>query len=219
MSSDIQMSNLLPHSILKPHIAVFDLLMKKRLADLELDKLLIYLIDTVGEKALILLAEQFDVMGYKGWKLADTEEKRRELLKKAIELHRFKGTVWAVKEALRTIGYPDAMITEHVTHWAGFTIQLGAGVQTINTDQIAEAVQMINEYKNVRSHLMGIQFKVDFSDTLTITDTSYESAGDLYEDSIFTSAGLIYDGTGDYDGEYDHSPDGDVLELTIIDNS
>jgi phage tail P2-like protein len=52
-------------------------------------------------------------LGYKGWKLANTEDDKRSLIKKAIELHRYKGTVWAVKEAMKSIGFTDAVLIEH----------------------------------------------------------------------------------------------------------
>lgn len=206
---------LLPDSIAVPHIMAFDLLARQRLSQIQLDALLVYMIDTVNASALYWLAQQFDVLGYKGWKLADTEDKKRSLIKKAIELHRYKGTIWAIKEALRTVGYPDAVITEHVTHWAGFTIQLNAGDTDVNVDQIAEAVAMVNEYKNVRSHLMGLQFNIVFDDSLVLQDDSYEAGGDTYSDSVFTGGDFLYNGLYKYDGTKNYSSDGDVLELTI----
>jgi len=142
-------------------------------------------------------------------------DKKRSLIKKAIELHRFKGTIWSIKEALRSVGYPDATITEHVTHWAGFTIQLNIGDQAINADQINEAVAMINAYKNVRSHLMGVEFKVVLGDALTLKDGSYEAPGDDYEDTIVTGGAFVYDGVHSYDGSKNYSSDSDILELTI----
>src|SRR5699024_7184024 len=107
---------------------------------------------------------QFDLMKYKGWKLANTNKKKRELIKKAIDLHRHKGTIWAIREALRTVGYDDVIITEHVTHWAGFTVQLGVSDDTpVTESEINEALSMVREYKNVRSHLLGFEFKVDLT--------------------------------------------------------
>src|ERR1700752_76083 len=110
------------------HLAAFDLLVKNRFSDLELDKLLVYLIDTVDSDAIPYLAEQFDVLGYKGFRLANTETDQREIIKRSIELHRYKGTLWAVREALTSIGFGNAIIVEHVEdHWAKFrvTIELG----------------------------------------------------------------------------------------------
>lgn len=206
---------LLPASVRANHIVAIDLLMKQRLDAIPLDALLVYMIDVVDESALYWLATQFDVLGYNGWKLADTVDKKRSLIRRAIELHRFKGTIWSIKEALRSVGYPDATITEHVTHWAGFTIQLNIGDQAINADQINEAVAMINAYKNVRSHLMGVEFKVVLDDAITLKDGSYEAPGTDYEDTIFTGGGFVYDGAHSYDGSKNYSSDSDILELII----
>lgn len=207
--------SVLPPYLQVPHMLAFDLIAKSRFDDLELDAALVYMIDTVNESALYYLAEQFDVLGFKGWRLADTVEKQRSLIKRAIELHRFKGTIWAIKEALRTIGYPDATITEHVQHWAGFTIQLNAGNIPITVAMMEEVVEMVKEYKNVRSHLMGIEFEVTFGDEITITDSSYEAPGDNYNDGISVGGDFRYNGAEQYDGTRNYSSDTDVLELTI----
>src|SRR6266542_3315651 len=108
-----------------PHLAAFDLLVKKRFSELELDRLLVYIIDTVNSDAIPFLARQFDVLGFKGFRLATSETEQREIIKKSIELHRYKGTLWAVREALTAIGFGDAVITEHVEdHWAKFRVTI-----------------------------------------------------------------------------------------------
>lgn len=209
------MNNLLPHSIQEPHLIAFDLLMKQRLDNIGLDSLLVYMVDNVDASALYWLAKQFDLLGFNGWKLADTEEKQRALIKKGIELHRYKGTVWSIKEALKTVGFPDAVITEHVTHWAGFTIQLNIGDNPIDANAIDSALEMVNAYKNVRSHLMGFEFKIEIDSDLTITDDSFEAPGDLYDDSLNLGSDFIYDGNHKYDGSKNYNSDDDLLELTI----
>ncbi|ODS87309.1 MAG: hypothetical protein ABS44_11880 [Chryseobacterium sp. SCN 40-13] len=210
------MNNLLPQSIQQPHIIAFDLLMKQRLEEIGMNALLVYMIDTVDESALYFLAKQFDVLGYNGWKLAHTDDKKRALIKQAIELHRFKGTVWSIKEALKTVGFPDATITEHVSHWAGFTVQLNIGNTPINADAINSALEMVKAYKNARSHLMGFEFKIEFESELTITDDSYEAPGDDYGDSLFMGGDFTYNGAHQHDGSKNYSSDTDILELTII---
>lgn len=210
------MNNILPHSIQQDHIVVFDLLAQKRLNQLQKDAILVYLIDHVDSSALYWLAKQFDLLGFNGWKLADTDEKKRALIKKGIELHRYKGTVWSVKEALKSVGFSDATITEHVSHWAGFTVQLNAGDAVISEQQIAEALELVKAYKNVRSHLMGFEFKIEFDDAITVSDTSFEAPGSLYEDGLFIGSNFVYDGTYSYNGTKNYNSDEDLLELTII---
>lgn len=209
------MNSILPDSVQVPHLIAFELLMQQRLDALTLDSLLVYMINSVEASALESLAWQFDLLGVKGWKLADTEQKKRALIKSAIELHRYKGTVWAVKEALRTLGFPNATITEHVGHWAKFSIQLNAGSQVVTEEQQAEIVAFVNEYKNVRSHLAGVVFEIIFDDEVILEDSSFEAPGDNEDDSVFVGGDFLYNGENYYNGDNNYSSDSDVLELTF----
>lgn len=75
-----------------------------RISDIDLTPVLVYLIDAVDESVLGHLAEQFHIHGDEGWLLAQTGQSRRELIKRSIELHRHKGTPWAVKQLLDAVG-------------------------------------------------------------------------------------------------------------------
>jgi phage tail P2-like protein len=218
MNRDIVLANSIADL---PHFAAFDLIAKKRLEAIQLDALLVYLIDTVSEEALSFLAEQFEVLGYKGMRLAATTQQKREVIKRAIELHRFKGTVWAVKEALKTIGYPDAILTEHVQSgpggWATFRIEIDAGNNPISAQAVDELVRMIDEYKNVRSHLVDISYKITFTpDSITLEDESYENPAVTDTDDIFVGGDFKYNGAYTYNGDRNYSTDTDILTVTII---
>lgn len=75
-----------------------------RLEALPVDKALTHLVDAVDERLLPHLAYGWHVTDLEGWRLADTPDKRRALLRRAIALHSKKGTPWAVMEALRPLG-------------------------------------------------------------------------------------------------------------------
>ena len=75
----------------------------QKLHELDLTKLLIYMIDTVDESALLYLAQQFHVMGSEGWNLAQSETEKRNLIKSAIEAHRYKGTKFSLKKVLESL--------------------------------------------------------------------------------------------------------------------
>jgi phage tail P2-like protein len=200
-----------------PHLAAFDLMVKKRFTELEIDRLLIYIIDTVDESALPYLAEQFDVLGFKGYGLAKNDLERREVIKRAIELHRYKGTLWAVKEALKNIGYGDAVFTEHVDgHWAKFRVTVDLGNNPVSVTQIADLVRMINEYKNVRSHLADISYELKFEDEIILEDESYENPGFDDSDNVSVGGNFMYNGVYQYDGEKNYSQDTDILEIEIV---
>lgn len=215
------MSNILASGIRNvPHFVAFDTMAKNRLDAVQIDKLLVYIIDTVDASALPALAAQFDVLGYKGMRLATTEEQQREVIKKAIELKRYKGTVWAVKEAMRAIGYPEALITEGVgsgpNGWAEFTIALEAGENVISVSNIDEILKMIDEYKNVRSHLTNVSFLINMEDDLlTVGDISQENPNVNDEDVLSIGSNFKYNGEFTYNGTKNYSSDSDILEVNI----
>lgn len=64
----------------------------ERFAQIDLTALLVYLVDIVDASALPSLAGQFHVRGLEGWLFAANEQEKRELIKQAIELHKYKGT-------------------------------------------------------------------------------------------------------------------------------
>jgi P2-related tail formation protein len=171
------------------HLKVFDQIAEERFAELDLSVLLIYMIDTVPAAALPVLGEQFDLLGYKGWNFVDADEaQQRELIKSAIELHRYKGTPWSIKEALRRIGFGGAEIIEGVGEyhdgtfyrnglvryngaygWANFRVIFDLGnVKGISAEQTADLQALIAEYKNVRSHLVDLAFAKNIEEQVTI---------------------------------------------------
>lgn len=200
------------------HFAAFDALVKQRLSNLELDKLLVYLIDTVDAKGLPYLAEQFDVLGYKGMKLAHTEADQRQLIKTAIELHRYKGTLWAVEQSLASIGFGDVTIEEHVSgHWAKFRVFVDIGSHPINVIEIADVVQMINEYKNTRSHLADLSYTLTFDDdNIQVEDQMNDAQETDDVDSVTIGGDFVYNGNVLFDGSRNFSQDSDTLTINVI---
>lgn len=185
------MTNILATGIRnKAHLAAFDGNTAERLANIDLSVLLIYIIDTVPAEALPILAEQFDVLGYKGWRFVEGDEAaERELIKSAIELHRYKGTPWSIKEALRRIGFGGATIIEGIgrfhdntfyrngtitysgSNWATFKVIVDlANVHGIDAQQTLDIIALINEYKNARSRLVDLSFIKNITDVVSMTD-------------------------------------------------
>lgn len=218
----------------KDHLVVFDKIAALRFAALEIEKVLIYVIDTVDADALYYLAEQFDVLGYRGWKLAKTEADRRALVKKAIELHRYKGTPYGIKEALRSIGFDNTVIQEHINftydgsndhdgtiyyggnEWATFRVFFDLGNDKgISAEQTADLVALVNEYKNVRSHLIGIYWKATLTDESNPTE-EFDINMVLSADVDAFSDSIDYNGVGTYNGVYKHSRVVDTLDFVEI---
>jgi phage tail P2-like protein len=207
---------ILPGSIaVYPHLLAFDIAFKNQLEKIPLEKLLVYMVDKVPEEALPILAEQLDVLGYKGMRLAATVQDKRNLIKRAIELHRYKGTIWAIEEALKSVGFNNAQIIEHVnSHWAKFSVDLTASGVTLTSQGLADALAMVREYKNARSQLEAIQIVLQIDDVIDLGTDSVLAAPELrLEDTLTFTGALYYDGTGVYDGAHDHSGDSDVIEF------
>lgn len=206
---------ILPDSIaIYDHMAAFDLTAKHYLDSVQLKDLLVYLVDQVDARALPILAEQFDVLGNKGWNLCNTDAEKRALIKRAIELHRYKGTIWAIRESLKSIGFQSVRFFEHIAgHWANFKVELISGTAPITANSIAMVHLMIDEYKNVRSNLVEVFITVSENDTMTFTDDA-DMIGDMdMDDYMLFSNKLYHDGTADHDGTYDHSGDSDLIDF------
>ncbi|MCW2248689.1 hypothetical protein M2352_004349 [Azospirillum fermentarium] len=98
-----------------------------------LPALRVRVIDEVSDPGILAhLAWQFHVMGVEGWDFVpDTVEAKRDLIKDAIELHRYKGTRWAVETALSRVLKLDAVVEEADVfrrtdgHWAEYQIDSG----------------------------------------------------------------------------------------------
>lgn len=201
----------------------------------------IYLIDQVNADALYPLAQQFDVLGYKGWFLAFTEEQRRALIRRAIELHRYKGTPWSVKEAIKQLGFEDVQLIERVGlaanyydgslvfngsedfggggsgEWATFSviINLDGWTEPLTGSFLTALRELIFEYKGARNHLVEIIFQVNDEDVLTMDDVSDYGNFYLMTDEL-TGMHLYYDGVASHDGEYDYDETGDALRVDIV---
>jgi P2-related tail formation protein len=206
-----------------PHLAAFDAMVAVRMNTIELEALLVYVIDSVSATALPTLARQFDVEGFVGYGVATNDLQRREIIKRAIELKRYMGTVFAIKEAMRTVGYTDATLNEGIDmgnpliDWARFSIdsELGDTVGLDGTSQ-SNLAKLIREYKNVRSYLEGISYRLGIFDTIEeLFDTlniTYESPP--YEEDLGHKR-FFYDGTYSYDGTQKYLESNDTLIINI----
>ena len=78
----------------------------------ELPQLMPRLVDLVVPEHLPLLAESRSILGADGYWLAESDETRRKLIRGAYQLHRYKGTPWAIREIVRRLGFGEVEITE-----------------------------------------------------------------------------------------------------------
>ena len=136
-------------------------------------------IDEIEDESLLdLLAWQFHVEGYD---LAKTVEEKRNLVKNAIELHRYKGTKYAIKKVLTALSL-DGNITEWFEYGGKpyhFKVEISSSNKRITPELRDKLLQLINEYKNERSWLEEILLSylatgtIPFAATQTAETESY----------------------------------------------
>lgn len=229
------MSNILASAIAnKSHLVGINRAVETSLGEIDLGPMMVYLIDSVDASALESLAEQFDVMGVKGWSLCTTDDQRRSLIKRAIELHRYAGTPWSIKEALRSVGFYDVTIFEHVgwkydgsvlfngsqqfgaSSWANFSVLLDIGdSKGINEAQTELVTQLIEVYKSFRSHLVALTFKSTMEDTISVTDDGGIMTLEPVQDTEQALRYYLYDGTYSYDSQLSFGGSADISLETI----
>lgn len=83
-----------------------------RLPQLDKSMIMTNFVDLVPIEHLERLAEKWSVTGFDGWLLAESKEAKRKLIKRAVELHRYKGTPWAMREIIRQLGFGEVEIIE-----------------------------------------------------------------------------------------------------------
>lgn len=147
----------LPSSLAKdPNYQALNRLLD-RVGDLDLTKLLIYWLDDVDASALPHLAKQFHVLGLEGWDYASTEAEKRALLKQAVELHRYKGTPWAVRQGIQRVS-PDVDIEEWFEYGGQpyyFRIRYRNQNVRLTIAQALKLFYVIESLKSLRSKLEG----------------------------------------------------------------
>lgn len=214
-------------------ITVFDRMIKARLEAIDLTPMLMYLIDVVPVAALPILAEQFDVLGFNGWILCDTDDERRTLIKRAIALKRFRGTPWSVKEALRSVGYNDVSIQEGVSgalydatytydgtitygggNWASFRLSLLDLGETkgFSSEDLATIIEVVNKYKAARCKLLDIILTASTNDYFDEIDDDFTINAAITDSDGF-GVTHYYDGSNVHNGSWLYS--GDTSEFEI----
>ncbi len=147
-----------------------------RLELAELPQLMPRLVALVAPEHLPLLAESRSILGADGYWLAESDSARRALIKGAYELHRYKGTPWAVREIVRRLGFGEVQIIEglngqlrngsirrdgtyshgHGPHWAHYRIVLA---NPITNDQAGLLRRTLQAFAPVRCVLEALDYK------------------------------------------------------------
>lgn len=154
------MNNITPINDLS--LKVIDEILDERLSNLDLACLLVTIIDKVPADALPHLAEQYHVTGNEGWLQTRNDTEKRDLIKRAIEVHRYKGTKYALTKIFDMFGIEGKIQEWFETGGEPFTFSVDINFVSKGLDYnlISKLEGLIKEYKNVRSHLSNMNISV-----------------------------------------------------------
>lgn len=139
-------------------------------------KLMPRLVELVVPEHLGLLADSRSILGEDGYWLAESDQMRRRLIKGAYELHRYKGTPWAIREIVRRLGFGEVQIIEgmgnkrhdgeisrdgryargHSDRWAHYRIIMN---NVITNDQAALLRRTLRAFAPARCVLAALDYQ------------------------------------------------------------
>lgn len=174
------LKNIIPDSLLPDAEHIVETIDNRyKLIQKDILRVLIYpRIDDLPEELIDLLAQQFHIEGYD---IAKSITEKRAFVKNAILLHRHKGTKWAIKKVLEIFGLDGEVKEWFETSGQPYTFSVSLSGEISDSVPIAKLINLINEYKNVRSKLARFDFtsikalNMLFLDTQAVCDIEPES--------------------------------------------
>lgn len=164
--------------------------LSKRCKTLPISQIMTTLVDLLGDEFMPLLAEKWSVTGYDGEFLAENDGSKRALIQTAVELHRQKGTPWAIREVLRKLGFGEVEIDEGLQ---ARTYEHGVVNHIRSEDRWAYyAVRLSKPITNAQSAMIRKVLR-NFSParcTLAVLD--------------YKAAPILYNNKATYNGQYNH---------------
>lgn len=165
-----------------------------RLCDIDTVRLMPRLVQLVAPEHLGLLAESRSILGADGYWLAESDTARRRLIKGAYELHRYKGTPWAIREIVRRLGFGEVQILE------------GMGGQRHN-GEITRSGQYAYGHADRWAHyriIMSAPITNDQAALLRRTLASFAPARCVLAALDYSTANLRHNGQARRDGRFNH---------------
>jgi P2-related tail formation protein len=159
-----------------PHFMAYLDAFKATLDQIDLSVTLVQLVDFAPVEALPYLAEQYNVLGVRGYGLCTTDDQRRALIKAAIQLNRIIGTPAAIEQAIIAVGFDNCLVSEGTGikyngvykyngakkygggKWFNFSVEVFYSGDAPTDTQIALVKALIGVYKNARSVLFDLKF-------------------------------------------------------------
>ncbi len=206
------MSNLAPINDI--NLKIFDEICEERFSKIELEKVLVAVIDNLPSDALPHLAEQYHVTGNEGWLQCRNDNEKRDLIKRSIEVHRYKGTKYALMRIFDMFGIKGDIKEWFETNGEPFTftVDINFVSKGLDFELIEKLEDLINEYKNVRSHLARLNIGL----SSTLNNYKYKSAcitGECTTIYPFQKS-LVWD-EGNWNETYYSKPENELRNLKI----
>jgi len=192
-------------AVASSRLGAFDTIISGLFTDIDLSPIMVYLVDVCSEAALPWLAYQFDVEGFKGYDQCKTVDQKRELIKNAINIHRYSGTIYSIRLACESVGYTLLRVDENVplttggsSVWCAFNVLLSPDdISNFDTDSMHTLRSLIENHKNARSILHEIAFEISTEDKIFTSDEEDR-------DELEITGGIDVDGSYslDYNNDY-----------------
>lgn len=125
----------------------------------DLKPLMFLFIEQCDERLLSILAKSFHVMGNEGWNYAETLSEKRNLIKNALLIHRYKGTKAALKRVLKILNVTGEIkeYFEYNGRPMYFKVLLEVFDKPLSIETETRLISLINEFKNERSKLEAVE--------------------------------------------------------------
>lgn len=147
-------SGILPAAIADDRYQALDRVWS-RISLLPVEVAFINMVDQADDALLYLLAKQFHIVGSEGWMMAETTEQKRNLIKSSIQLHKRRGTKWAVRYVLDLLGMSGNIVEWFETNPPGtpyhFTIDVDLELRALSQSFVSQLYALIDTHKPVRS--------------------------------------------------------------------
>ncbi len=144
------------------NLKIFDEICEERFSQIDVEKVLVSLIDNLPSDALPHLAEQYHITGNEGWLQCRNDNEKRDLIKRSIEVHRYKGTKYALTKIFEMFNLEGVIKEWFETDGEPYTFMVDISFEHTGLDfeLLKKLEDLINEYKNVRSHLAHLNIEM-----------------------------------------------------------
>jgi len=116
------------------------------------------------------------------WESDWPEQTKRDVVAGSLELHRHKGTPWAVEQALVLAGIPFARVVEWFDYEGGpggpyhFKVVIDIDGETVSAAEETKLLRYIAATKNVRSHLDGLEYNFSVGSSVPVLAVGLQSS-------------------------------------------